>query len=711
MHTAPTPNRLIHETSPYLRQHAHNPVDWYPWSEEALARARAEDKPIFLSIGYSACHWCHVMAHESFEDPQTAKIMNELFINIKVDREERPDLDGIYMAAVQAMTGQGGWPMSVWLLPDGSPYYGGTYFPPFDRYGMPGFRRLLVATADAYHTRRAQVQESAARMTAALQSDALNGWLGSSEGALDAWVADQAVQGLSRAYDSFYGGFGHAPKFPQPVNLSFLLRYAARTGDAHARDMVLHTLRRMARGGMYDQLGGGFHRYSVDERWLVPHFEKMLYDNAQLARLYVEAWQVSGDGELRRVAEETFDYIVREMTDPAGAFYSSQDADSEGEEGKFFLWTPEELVALLGAADARLVAGYYEVTRTGNFEGRNILHVEQDVMTVARQLQVSVDEVTAALARSRPILLAARGQRSKPGRDDKVLAEWNGMTLRAFAYAAGVFDRADYRRVAEANAHFLLHEMASPSPLTSGGLALSGLHRTWAPASLTGGAPVARLNGYLEDYANVADGLIELYQLTFELRWLRAARQLADAMLTQFWDDEHGGFFQTSRDHETLLTRPKELLDNATPSGNSVAADVLLRLHALTGEERYLTHAEALLLLLRDAMARQPLAFGHMLAVLERLLGRAQEVVIVGDPASAATQRLLTVVRKRFLPHTVLAGAASDAAAQAAAVEIPLLAGRTQLNDAPTAYVCENFACQLPTTDPTILAGQLAARE
>jgi uncharacterized protein YyaL (SSP411 family) len=762
-------NRLIHETSPYLRQHAHNPVDWHPWGEEALARARREDKPIFLSIGYSACHWCHVMAHESFEDEQTAKIMNEMFVNIKVDREERPDLDGIYMQAVQAMTGQGGWPMSVWLLPDGSPFYGGTYFPPVERYGMPSFRRVLVSVADAYRHRRAQIEESAGRMAAALQRSSL---LGPSEGSLDAIIADQAVQGLARSFDSINGGFGDAPKFPQPMNLSFLLRYQWRkgldtaaaaystgggrgldtaaaaystgggrgldttaywgpsrrdsTGGGQALEMVTHTLRQMARGGMYDQLGGGFHRYSVDDHWLVPHFEKMLYDNAQLARLYVEGWQVTGDAEFRRVAEETLDYVAREMTDPSGAFYSAQDADSEGEEGKFFVWELRELEELLGV-DSWPVAKYYGVTARGNFEGKNILHVERSLEEAAAKAEMTPQSMAEALARSKPILFAAREQRIKPNRDDKALAEWNGMMLRTFAYAAGALDRADYRQIAERNADFLLRAMVAsggsvgdrpqqgsvgdrpqqgsvgdrpqqndrpqhgapggsvgdrpqqndvsggsvgdrpqqndrpqhgasggsvgdrpqqndrpqhgapggsvgdrpqqndrpqhgaPSPITDHRSPFTSpprLHRSWAPAALTGDEPQAKLNAYLEDYASVADGLIELYQLTFELRWLEAARGLVDSMLDLFWDPRQGGFFQTSHDHEGLIARPKEVVDNATPSGNSVATDVLLRLHALTGEERYLTHAEAILLLLRDGMARQPLAFGRLLAAL-----------------------------------------------------------------------------------------------
>ncbi|MFZ2359830.1 MAG: thioredoxin domain-containing protein [Anaerolineae bacterium] len=697
-------NRLIHETSPYLRQHAHNPVDWYPWGEEALARARREDKPIFLSIGYSACHWCHVMAHESFEDEQTAKLMNELFVNIKVDREERPDLDGIYMQAVQAMTGQGGWPMSVWLLPDGSPFYGGTYFPPVERYGMPSFRRVLVATADAYRNRRAQIEESAGRMRTALQRSSL---LGPSEGSLDALIADQAMQGFARNYDSFNGGFGDAPKFPQPMNLSFLLRYHWRTGNAQALEMVTHTLRKMARGGMYDQLGGGFHRYSVDERWHTPHFERMLYDSAQLARLYVEAWQVTGDAEFRRVAEETLDYVAREMTDPSGAFYSSQDADSEGEEGKFFVWELRELEELLGV-DSWPVAKYYGVTAHGNFEGKNILHVERDLEAAAAKAEVTPDYMAEALARSKPILFAAREQRIKPGRDDKALTEWNGMMLRTFAYAAGALSRDDYRQVAERNADFILRELVTDhrSPVT----AHPRLFRSWAPASLTGGEPQAKLNAYLEDYANVADGLVELYQLTFDLRWLEAARGLVDTMIDLFWDQRQGGFFQTSHDHEGLIARPKEVVDNATPSGNSVAADVLLRLHALTGEERTYAHAEAILLLLRDGMARQPLAFGHLLGALERFVSRPQEIAIIGDPDDPRTRELLTGVRSRFLPHTVLAGAGSNQAAAEAAPTIPLLADRVQINGQPTAYVCEGFACQMPVTEPAALAQQLAQR-
>ena len=731
-------NHLIHETSPYLRQHAHNPVDWYAWGEEALARSRDEDKPIFLSIGYSACHWCHVMEHESFEDEQTAALMNELFVNIKVDREERPDLDGIYMQAVQAMTGQGGWPMSIWLTPDGSPFYGGTYFPPFERYGMPSFRRVLTSVSDAYRNRRNGIEQSAARLRTAIQRNA--GATGSAEGTLDGLVADQAFRGMAQDYDSINGGFGSAPKFPQPMTLGFLLRYHRRKGldtaaaaystgarqpsqsgldtaaaanspSRQALQMVTYSLRKMARGGMYDQLGGGFHRYSVDERWLAPHFEKMLYDNAQLARLLVEAWQVTGDGEFRQVAEETLDYVVREMTDPSGGFYSTQDADSEGEEGKFFLWTPSELRAILGEQDAALVAAYYDVTDWGNFEGKNILHVDHDLETVAGRAGVTPDALQAALARSRPKLFAEREKRVKPARDDKVLAEWNGMMLRTFAYAAGALGRDDYRRVAVANAEFLLREMTVTPDDSVGDRSEQGwrLHRSWAPASLTGGDPQAKLNGYLEDYANVADGLVELYQLTFDLRWLRAARGLADAMIERFWDERNGGFFQTSNDHEALIARPKDFTDNAVPSGNSVATEMLLKLAVLTGDDRYASYAESSLLLLRESMMRFPLGFGHLLGALERYVSRPQEIVVIGDPADAGTQALLGEVRQRFLPNAVVALAASTAAASSAADVVPLLADRGQIDGQPTAYVCENFACQLPVTDAQALATQLDA--
>ena len=438
------------------------------------------------------------------------------------------------------------------------------------------------------------------------------------------------------------------------------------------------------------------------------HYEKMLYDNAQLARLYVEAWQVTGDAEFRRVAEETLDYVAREMTDPSGAFYSTQDADSEGEEGKFFVWELRELEELLGA-DSWPVAKYYGVTAHGNFEGKNILHVERDLEAAAAKAEVTPEYMAEALARSKPILFAAREQRLKPARDDKALAEWNGMMLRAFAYAAGVFNRDDYRQAAERNADFILRDLvAAPrSPLPGH----PRLYRSWAPASLTGGEPQAKLNAYLEDYANVADGLVELYQLTFDLRWLEAARGLVETMIDLFWDPRHGGFFQTSHDHEGLIARPKDFVDNATPSGNSVAADVLLRLHGLTGEERPYTHAEAILLLLRDGMARQPLAFGHLLGALERIISRPQEVAIIGDPDDPRTRELLAVARNRFLPHTVLAGAASDQAAASAAPTVPLLAERVQIQGRPTAYVCEGFACQMPVTEPAALAQQLGRHQ
>ena len=455
------PNRLIHETSPYLQQHAHNPVDWYPWGPEALARAAGEDRPILLSVGYSACHWCHVMAHESFEDPETAALMNELFVNIKVDREERPDIDAIYMEAVQAMTGHGGWPMTVFLTPDGRPFFGGTYYPPAPRYGMPGFRQLLLAIADAWQERRREMESAGDRLADALnRSTALR----PADAALTLTALDRAAQGLMRSLDPYEGGFGDAPKFPQPMNLDFLLQNWRRTGDVKQLKAVTYTLAKMAGGGIYDQLGGGFHRYSTDAHWLVPHFEKMLYDNAQLARTYLHAWQITGEPELRRIVEETLDYVLREMTAPEGGFYSTQDADSEGVEGKFFLWALEEVTARLGAGDGPLFSAYYDVTQRGNFReggpGANILHAERDLEDAAETLKVPEAELAEALARGRKTLFEVRERRIHPGRDEKLLAEWNGLMIHAFAEAGAVLGRADYISAAERAAAFVLTKMS-----------------------------------------------------------------------------------------------------------------------------------------------------------------------------------------------------------------------------------------------------------
>jgi uncharacterized protein YyaL (SSP411 family) len=688
-------NRLMDETSPYLLQHAHNPVDWYPWGTEALTRAKAEDKPIFLSIGYAACHWCHVMAHESFEDLDTAAIMNEHFVNIKVDREERPDLDEIYMEAVVAMTGRGGWPMSVFLTPEGVPFYGGTYFPPTDRYGMPSFKRILVSIAQAYRQQRAEIESGGEQFKLQIgRSLPLEPHVDSSS--LSAETLDLAFGGLERSLDAAHGGFGGAPKFPQPMNLEFLLRYHLRSGEPQALKMVDLTLTRMASGGIYDQLGGGFHRYATDAEWLVPHFEKMLYDNALLARLYLHAWQVTRRPLFRRIAEETLDYLVREMRHTAGGFYSSQDADSEGEEGKYFLWTPREVKSVLGDQEGDLFCRYFDVTPAGNFEGKSILNVKLDISSEAAASRTDEDRFRAAIEQGRERLLRAREERVKPGRDEKVLAGWNGLALAAFAEAAQVLGREDYRRVAERNAEFVLSELRRDGRLL----------RSWRATS-SGETGQARLNAYLEDYAFCADGLLALYQATFDLRWFREARALADVMLAHFADSK-AGFFDTSDDHEPLFVRPKALQDNAIPSGNAMAADVLLRLAAYTGADAYRRPAEEILAAMSPTLRQYPGGFGHWLSALAFCLAPPHEIALVGNPASADMRALLDVVFGRYRPYQVVALAVPGD--QAAADTIPLLADRELREGRASAYVCQRFVCLVPTTDPALLAQQLEWR-
>ena len=532
------PNRLTDETSPYLLQHANNPVDWYPWGPEALERAAAEDKPILLSVGYSACHWCHVMERESFENDDIARQMNDSFVSVKVDREERPDIDSIYMTAVQAMTGRGGWPMTVFLTPDGKPFYGGTYFPPEDRGGMPGFPRVLEAMANAYRQDRGSIDSATESLLEQMRRVSTFAPRG------DRLVAPgdlaRAFAGLASQFDDRHGGLGMEPKFPQPMVYEFLLRYYARTGDLQALRIVELTLERMALGGIYDQLGGGFHRYSTDAFWLVPHFEKMLYDNALLVKLYLHAYQATGKPLYRRVVEETLAYVTREMTDPSGGFYSAQDADSEGEEGKFFVWRPEQTVKILGRADADAVNRYYGVTGVGNFEGRSILHVTEGLPDLARELGMTEEELTTVIDRSRATLLQERDLRIKPGLDDKVITSWNGLMMGAFAEAAAVLDRPDYAAVAARNAAFLL------DALRRGGRLL----RSYKDGRAGG-------QGFLEDYAFVVSGLLSLHEATFEERWLREAIALARDMVALFGDAEQEGvFYDTASDHEKLIVRP-----------------------------------------------------------------------------------------------------------------------------------------------------------
>ncbi|MEW6731415.1 MAG: thioredoxin domain-containing protein [Acidobacteriota bacterium] len=681
-------NRLSSETSPYLLQHAHNPVDWYPWGEEALARAKDEDRPILLSVGYSACHWCHVMERESFENQEIAQMMNDRFVCVKVDREERPDLDQIYMNAVQLMTGHGGWPMTVFLTPEGVPFYGGTYFPPNDRYGMPGFPRILQAVAEAYHTKRDEIEVSGHELLNEIRN--MNNFRPSGE-LLSVEILRKAYHNLASNFDSRNGGFGRAPKFPQPMNLNFLLRFYARTGSREALDMVETTLDYMARGGIYDHLGGAFARYSTDEKWLVPHFEKMLYDNALLSQVYLRAYQLTGKPMYRRITEETLDWVLAEMTDPQGGFYSTLDADSEGVEGKFYIWEKEEIEHLLGT-DASAFINYYSVTSAGNFEEKNILYVAKPEDEMAKEAAkiagISIEELHAALIRGRQTLLTARAQRIRPGRDDKILTAWNGMMIRSFAEAARVLGRDDYRAAAIKATEFLL----------STNYVDGRLLRSYKDGQ-------AKYNAYLEDYAYMIDALIALYEATGKLSWLEQARVFADVMIEQFWDNEDGGFFFTGKDHEELVARSKDYSDNATPSGNSVAIDVLLRLQIIFNHEDYGHKATRILSLLTRVLERFSAGFGHTLGALDFYLSTPKEIAIIGEQGAANTEALLATVYGHYLPNKVVVIAeANDTRAKEL---IPLLADRGMINGQATAYVCEKFTCKQPVNSPEELATQL----
>jgi len=669
MEQAEFTNHLIHESSPYLLQHAHNPVDWYPWGDEAFAKARSENKPLLLSIGYSACHWCHVMAHESFENEDIAQLMNELFVNIKVDREERPDLDQIYMNAVQMMTHHGGWPMTVFLTPDGVPFYGGTYFPPEDRYNMPGFPRVLISVAEAYRDRQEEIAETSQSLLEQLQR------LSEPSGAnrqVEIELLDAAYAAIVKSYDSLHGGFGGAPKFPPAMALEFLLRIYARTGDSDALEMVEHTTEKMAHGGIYDQLGGGFHRYSTDSKWLVPHFEKMLYDNALLSRLYLHYYQVSQSSLARETVEGILDYVLREMTDAAGGFYSTQDADSEGHEGKFFVWDFAEIASLLGEEAAAFNA-YYKVTEAGNFEGKNILNVNASAVPPTSE--------------SRRKLFEHREKRIKPDRDEKIITAWNGLMLASFAEAGVILGRADYTDAAHRNADFVLKN------LKRDGLLL----RTYKDG-------VAKFNAYLEDYAFFIEGLVTLYETTGGSRWLKEAIELTDRMIEEFWDDEGAGFFFTGKSHENLIVRSKDYFDNAIPAGNSVATNVLLRLSILTNHERYRDLAQAVFGELAETARRYPSGFGYALSAMDFLLSSPKEIAIVGQDA-ADIQPLLREAWRKYLPNKVVApGFTDDTDALNA---IPLLQNRPLMDGRATAYVCEHYTCKQPVTTAADLHSQL----
>ncbi len=687
-------NRLATETSPYLLQHAHNPVDWYPWGPEALTRAKLLDRPIFLSIGYAACHWCHVMERESFEDEGTATFLNARFIPIKVDREERPDLDQIYMSAVQAMTGGGGWPMSVFLTPEGRPFYGGTYFPPAPGHGLPSFQQLLQGIDRAWREQRGDLEQSAAQLVAQIQASSRTpGSAPPIPGLLDT-----AVALIELGFDAANGGWGGAPKFPQPMTVEFLLRRAA-AGDKRALPMARRTLDRMADGGLRDQLGGGFHRYATDAIWLVPHFEQMLYDNAQLARAYLHAWASTGDARYRDVATGTLDYLLRELTTDDGAFAASQDADTEGVEGKTFTWRAEDIRAALGD-DAALFSTAYGVTEGGNWEHVNILSRIRPTADLATLYGLKAAEVEAKLAAARETLLSLRARRPQPARDDKALAAWNGLAIGALADAARLLqfvpDRAaDVSRYRDAAAR-------AADVILGGLLGADGrLGRSWKDGRATG-------QGVLEDYANLADGLLALYEATFDERWFTTARQLADAILERFTDPD-GGFFDTATDHERLVTRPKDVQDNATPSGGAVATLVLLRLAAYTGDARYREAADRAISTVTALTSRYPTAFAMWLQGIDLALAPVAEIAIVGWPEDPATLEMLEVAVGGYTPNRVVALAPGDVGASVALAPsaVPLLEGRTQLKGRPTAYVCQNFACRLPVTDPDALREQL----
>jgi uncharacterized protein len=668
-------NRLAQETSPYLLQHAENPVDWHPWGEEALALSRAKDLPILLSIGYSACHWCHVMERESFEDPATAEVMNRSFVCIKVDREERPDLDTIYMSAVQQMTGSGGWPMTVFLTPDLKPFFGGTYFPPTPRYGMPGFVDVLDAVAEAYRERRDDVERNANQVV-----DVISTGIGPNghHAELDVDLLDEAAQSLKRLYDPVNGGLGSAPKFPQAMALDFLLRSWKRTGDPELLGIVENSLLRMAHGGIYDQLGGGFARYSTGAEWLVPHFEKMLYDQALLAPLYLRAFQATGNRGYLSGCTRTIDYVLRDLRSAEGGFYSAEDADSDGAEGLFYTWTYPEVQDLLGE-DFELFARTFDVTLQGNWEGRNILHVAGDRRTIPAELGIPEQEYRSRLDEARNRLFSARTGRARPARDEKVLTGWNGLMLAAVAEAAAVLDNNEYLAAAQANAELMLSKLYVDGQLK----------RSYRDGR-------ARINGYLEDYACLADGLLQLYQADFDVRWYEAAAEIANRMLERFSDSSGGILYSTADNQAQLLFRPKDFDDNAVPAGNSMAAEVLVELALLSGDDRYRRAAEEIIAALGNALSSHPLFFGRLLSVLDTHLGNPLEVAIVGDIKSPRSRELLACLESAYIPAKVVAAGPEGSA-------VPeLLKDRGGKIDGSgetvAAYVCRGFVCSQPVS-------------
>ena len=689
--TAQPANRLIHETSPYLLQHAHNPVAWFPWGPEAFAKARTENKPVLLSIGYSACHWCHVMEHESFENARIAAVMNDLFVSIKVDREERPDLDHIYQSVVQMLSGQGGWPLTMFLTPEQEPFYGGTYFPPEDRYGRPGFPRILTAVAEAYHSRQAEVTKSIEQIRDNLQKLSS---IETSPGELSPTILTNAARTLANNFDMIHGGFGTQPKFPNPSNLECLLRYWRMSGNDNFLNMAKLAFSKMAGGGIYDHLGGGFHRYSVDDRWLVPHFEKMLYDNAQLLPLYANMYQATGDATYARVARETLQYVQREMLHRDGGFYATQDADSEGEEGKFFAWTKSEVDGLLGEA-SRLFCRYYDITAAGNWEhGKNILHLTVSQDQLAQMFGRSLEDIQTSLTAAREALFMAREQRIKPFRDEKILVAWNGLMLSGIAQAASILDDTEALQAVRETLQCIRRHLLRDGRLLS-------VYKDGQ----------AKLNAYLDDYAFLVEALLSTFEVTGELDDFALAQQLTATMLEEFWDEQDGGFFFTGKNHERLIDRTKSVYDQAIPSGTAVAAKNLLRLYHYTGAVDYVQRAEQILQLFRRHMEQQPFGVGSLLTALDFYLQKPQEIVLLGTPGAADTQAMQRAIHQHYLPNKIVLQLSPE---QATAVleTLPLLrdvlAGKTQVEGRATVYVCHNFTCSLPITDPAALRQFLA---
>jgi uncharacterized protein YyaL (SSP411 family) len=690
-------NRLSQATSPYLQQHAHNPVDWYEWGPEALARARAEDKPIFLSIGYAACHWCHVMAHESFEDPAIAAVMNEHFINIKVDREERPDLDEIYMQATLVLTrGQGGWPMSVWLTPDLKPFFAGTYFPPTARHGRAGFREVCAAISRAWREQRDEIITQADKLGEVVQHQLRAAPAG--DDALTLADLDETAEKLAGAFDTVSGGLvsGQTNKFPPSMALDVLLRSAVHRQPGAARqrhfiELVELTLDQMARGGIYDQLAGGFHRYSTDLQWLVPHFEKMLYDQALVSRIYLDAWQLTGKKLYARVARETFEYVLADLRAPEGGFYSSRDADSEGQEGKYYVWTRTEVLEILGPELGELVCAHCDIREDGNWQDphepdvpKNILHVRRDAGCCAKFFNMEPDAFCTELNEARARLLAARDKRVAPGLDDKILCEWNGLMISSLARGGSVLDEPRYVEAARQAAAFILAKLRVDGRLQR---------------SYRAGQTVE--TAFISDYGALIEGLIELYEATFEQRWLDEAVALTRVALEHFWDTEHGAFFFTAHDHEQLIARSKDVRDGAVPSGNSLMLMNLARLAVMTGDKQFQARADEMLTGLAGEVQASPWASERFLAGVDFALSGPLELAVVGDPDDAATQALLRTIHSRYLPNRVIM--LHNPAAPAASVDAPLLKGRTLVGGKPAVYICENYTCRQPVMTPAEL--------